>query len=104
LEAVLKQTPQDHPDSINLPKVIKIIREFLTNVNVESGKSENRFNLQQLNDQLIPNGEHIVNIHSFSNLFKLFLTYVNNISGSWINGGRASANFQRFFKEARRWW
>ncbi|CAB4399307.1 unnamed protein product [Rhizophagus irregularis] len=58
LEAVLKQTPQEHPDRINLPKVIKIIKEFLTNVNVESGKSENRFNLQQLNDQLIPKGEH----------------------------------------------
>jgi hypothetical protein len=63
LEAVLKQTPQDHPDRINLPKVIKIIKEFLTNVNVESGKSENRFNLQQLNDQLIPKGEHVNIIH-----------------------------------------
>ena len=60
---MLKQTPQDHPDRINLPKVIKIIKEFLTNVNVESGKSENRFNLQQLNDQLI--GEHMVNIILF---------------------------------------
>ncbi|KAG9296550.1 hypothetical protein G9A89_015142 [Geosiphon pyriformis] len=52
LEAVLKQTPQDHPDFTNLPKVISIIREFLTNVNVESGRSENRFNLQHLHDHL----------------------------------------------------
>ncbi|CAI2166629.1 18259_t:CDS:10 [Funneliformis geosporum] len=60
LDAVLKQTPKDHPDRINLPKVINIIKEFLTNVNVESGKSENRFHLQQLNDQLIPKGiEHM---------------------------------------------
>jgi RHO1 GDP-GTP exchange protein 1/2 len=72
LEAVLKQTPQDHPDHINLPKVIKIIKEFLTNVNVESGKSENRFNLQQLNDQLIPKGEHMVNII----LFKIISKYI----------------------------
>ncbi|CAG8462623.1 2782_t:CDS:10 [Funneliformis mosseae] len=60
LDAVLKQTPKDHPDRINLPKVINIIKEFLTNVNVESGKSENRFHLQQLYDQLIPKGiEHM---------------------------------------------
>jgi len=66
LEAVLRQTPKDHHDRINLPKVINIIREFLTNVNVESGKSENRFNLQQLNDQLIPKGiEHMVKHYFF---------------------------------------
>lgn len=59
LEVVLKHTPQDHPDRTNLPKVIKIIKEFLTNVNVESGKSENRFNLKQLHDQLIPKGTDI---------------------------------------------
>ncbi|CAG8515687.1 6938_t:CDS:10 [Diversispora eburnea] len=53
LEVVLKNTPQDHPDRENIPKVIKIIKEILTNVNIESGKSENRFNLQHLHDQLI---------------------------------------------------
>ncbi|CAG8521225.1 70_t:CDS:10 [Ambispora leptoticha] len=52
LEAVLKQTPPEHPDQTNLTKVINIIREILTNVNIESGKSENRFNLQQLDNQL----------------------------------------------------
>ncbi|CAG8548773.1 2177_t:CDS:10 [Gigaspora margarita] len=56
LDVVLKHTPNDHPDKINIPKVINIIKEFLTNVNIESGKSENRFNLQQLNDQLISKG------------------------------------------------
>ncbi|CAG8665312.1 13719_t:CDS:10 [Dentiscutata erythropus] len=56
LEVVLKHTPNDHPDKVNIPKVIKIIKEFLTNVNIESGKSENRFNLQQLNDQLMSRG------------------------------------------------
>ncbi|CAG8576104.1 12339_t:CDS:10 [Ambispora gerdemannii] len=52
LEAVLKQTPSEHPDQTNLTKVIRIIREILTSVNIESGKSENRFNLQQLDNQL----------------------------------------------------
>ncbi|CAG8441733.1 12332_t:CDS:10 [Cetraspora pellucida] len=56
LDAVLKNTPSNHPDKINIPKVINIIKEFLTNVNIESGKSENRFNLQQLNDQLSSRG------------------------------------------------
>ncbi|CAG8539869.1 16968_t:CDS:10, partial [Racocetra fulgida] len=56
LEAILKQTPQGHSDRTSLPKVISLIKECLSNVNTESGKSENRFNLQQLNDQLISNG------------------------------------------------
>ncbi|CAG8555821.1 16865_t:CDS:2 [Acaulospora colombiana] len=62
LEAVLKQTPQDHPDRRNLPTVVKLIKEFLASVNQESGKSENRFNLQQLNDQLIPKGNEIMDL------------------------------------------
>ena len=53
LEAVLKHTPEDNPDKQTLPKVIKSVREFLTNVNVEIGKSENRFNLAQLDQQLV---------------------------------------------------
>lgn len=56
LEAVLKQTPRDSDDRANLQKVITIIKNFLTSVNVESGKSENRFHLQQLNDQLALKG------------------------------------------------
>ena len=36
-----------------LPKVVKLVREFLTKVNVETGRSENRFNLAQLDQQLI---------------------------------------------------
>ncbi|CAG8443677.1 6433_t:CDS:10 [Acaulospora morrowiae] len=62
LEAVLKQTPEGNPDQKNLPVVVKIIREFLASVNTESGKSENRFNLQQLQDQLIPKGNEIMDL------------------------------------------
>lgn len=53
LEAVLKQTPEGSPDKLALPKVVKIVKEFLTKVNVETGKSENRFNLAQLDQQLV---------------------------------------------------
>ncbi|KDE03554.1 hypothetical protein MVLG_05982 [Microbotryum lychnidis-dioicae p1A1 Lamole] len=53
LEACLKHTPDDNPDKANLPKVVKLVREFLGKVNVESGKSENRFNLAQLDQQLV---------------------------------------------------
>ncbi|PWN37923.1 CNH-domain-containing protein [Meira miltonrushii] len=53
LEAVNKATPDDNPDKQALPKVIKIVKEFLTKVNAESGKSENRFNLAQLDQQLV---------------------------------------------------
>ncbi|KAK4046377.1 RHO1 GDP-GTP exchange protein 2 [Microbotryomycetes sp. JL201] len=60
LEACLKHTPDDNPDKLIIPKVITLIREFLNKVNVESGKSENRFNLAQLDQQLVfKNGEAV---------------------------------------------
>lgn len=61
LEAVLKHTPDDSPDKVALPKVVTIIRGFLTKVNEESGKTENRFNLMQLEQQLFFRpGEEVV--------------------------------------------
>ncbi|RIB24986.1 Dbl homology domain-containing protein [Gigaspora rosea] len=62
LEAILKQTPYGHPDSNSLPKVIILIKDFLSKVNSESGKSENRFNLQQLNDRLISSGSENIDL------------------------------------------
>ena len=53
LEAVLKHTPEDNPDKQNLPKVVEVVREFLRAVNAETGKAENRFNLLQLDQQLV---------------------------------------------------
>lgn len=65
LEACLKTTPDDNPDKVILPKVVKLVREFLAKVNVESGKSENRFNLAQLDQQLVfKNGEAVVSFPS----------------------------------------
>lgn len=44
-----------------LPKVVAIVRDFLGKVNTESGKTENRFNLVQLDQQLIFRpGEEVV--------------------------------------------
>ncbi|KAH8917687.1 hypothetical protein BT69DRAFT_1301626, partial [Atractiella rhizophila] len=60
LEAILKHTSDDNPDKLNIPKVVKQIREILTMLNAESGKTENRFNLQQLDSQLVfKNGEAV---------------------------------------------
>lgn len=53
LEAVLKHTPEDNPDKKTLPRVVEMIREFLKAVNAETGKAENRFNLLQLDQQLV---------------------------------------------------
>ncbi|CAO3599660.1 unnamed protein product [Absidia cylindrospora] len=52
LREILKHTPKDHPDQQTIPKAMKIIGEHLTNVNHETGKTENRFNLQLLAEKL----------------------------------------------------
>ncbi|KAF9480490.1 CNH-domain-containing protein [Pholiota conissans] len=52
LEAVLKHTPADSSDKAALTKVVALVREFLGKVNTETGKTENRFNLLQLDQQL----------------------------------------------------
>lgn len=52
LENVLKYTAEDNPDREQIPEAIKKIKEFLQKVNIESGKAENHFNLQQLNRDL----------------------------------------------------
>jgi hypothetical protein len=52
LENVIKYTAEGESDSRDIPKAIALIRDFLSRVNVESGKAENHFNLQQLNHQL----------------------------------------------------
>jgi hypothetical protein len=52
LEGILKCTADDNPDKKEIPKAIKLIKETLSKVNVESGKAENHFNLMQLNRDL----------------------------------------------------
>jgi hypothetical protein len=61
LEAVLKHTPDDNPDKTTLPQVVAMVRGFLERVNVETGKTENRFNLLELDQQLVfKQGEQVV--------------------------------------------
>ncbi|TDL23883.1 CNH-domain-containing protein [Rickenella mellea] len=52
-DVILKYTPDDNPDKEDLIKVVAIVRDFLNKVNVESGRTENRFNLLQLDQQLV---------------------------------------------------
>ncbi|KAI9726986.1 MAG: RHO1 GDP-GTP exchange protein 2 [Chrysothrix sp. TS-e1954] len=52
LENVLKYTTDDSPDKEDIPRAIVGIREVLSRVNIESGKSENHFTLMQLSQQL----------------------------------------------------
>lgn len=52
LESILKYTADGNPDKEDLPKVIIGIREVLSKVNLESGRSENAFTLMQLSMQL----------------------------------------------------
>lgn len=63
LDVVLKYTPDDNPDKKDLPKAIAIVKEFLGKVNIESGKTENRFSLLQLDQQLVfRQGEEVVSL------------------------------------------
>ena len=50
---MLKYTPDDSQDKTDIPKVIEMIKTFLAKVNIESGKSENIFELAQLEQQLV---------------------------------------------------
>ncbi|XP_006461808.1 hypothetical protein AGABI2DRAFT_185908 [Agaricus bisporus var. bisporus H97] len=52
LESVLKNTPEDSSDKTMIPKAVVMIRELLNKLNQETGKTENRFNLAQLENQL----------------------------------------------------
>ncbi|KAI8388193.1 CNH domain-containing protein [Radiomyces spectabilis] len=56
LREILKHTPRDHPDQTDIPKAMSIISEFLSSVNTETGKAENRFNLQLLEERLMYKG------------------------------------------------
>jgi hypothetical protein len=58
---VLKQTPEESSDKEDLPKVVTLVREFLAEVNSQTGRTENRFNLLQLEQQLLFRpGEQVV--------------------------------------------
>ena len=63
LEAVLKQTPEESADKQEIPKVVTLVRSFLAEVNLQTGRTENRFNLLQLEQQLVFRpGEQVVRV------------------------------------------
>jgi RHO1 GDP-GTP exchange protein 1/2 len=60
LENVLKYSADDNPDKKDIPVAIGLIRDFLTKVNIETGKAENHFTLTQLYQALkFPPGEFV---------------------------------------------
>ncbi|CEP19415.1 hypothetical protein [Parasitella parasitica] len=52
LREILKNTPENHPDCETIPKAMQLIQQFLQRVNEESGKTENKFGLQILEEKL----------------------------------------------------
>ncbi|KAI8889430.1 hypothetical protein K501DRAFT_208418, partial [Backusella circina FSU 941] len=52
LREIMKHTPDDHSDKESLPKVMAVIGQYLSRVNEESGKTENRFSLEILQQKL----------------------------------------------------
>lgn len=52
LREILKKTPDDSPDKILIPQVMGIVTKYLERVNAETGKRENLFNLQQIQERL----------------------------------------------------
>ncbi|KAL1924397.1 uncharacterized protein VTP21DRAFT_7432 [Calcarisporiella thermophila] len=74
LGQILKHTPEGHPDHVNIPRVMEIIREFLNRVNVETGKTENRFNLEQLHERIVfKAGSEPVDLHLLDSHRQLIL-------------------------------
>ncbi|KAI8887425.1 hypothetical protein K501DRAFT_175556, partial [Backusella circina FSU 941] len=49
---ILKHTPPDHPDQQSLTKAIEIIKQLLSNVNLEAGHAKNVFDLMRINQNL----------------------------------------------------
>ncbi|KAI9475761.1 MAG: CNH domain-containing protein [Benjaminiella poitrasii] len=86
LREILKHTPKDHPDQEIIPRVMTIIAKFLADVNKETGKTENVFNLQLLNERLVNK--------NMSN-FDLDLTARNRqiiIKGTWKKGSGSESS------------
>jgi hypothetical protein len=78
----LKQTANDCADKRDLPKVVTLVREFLAEVNRETGRAENRFNLLQLEQQLLFRpGEQVVRISKHSYHFLILFLCTIRICG-----------------------
>lgn len=63
LDAILKHTPPDNPDRVNIPKATDIIKQFLTRVNEENGKAKNRFDLERIDQKLLFKADKVVSYY-----------------------------------------
>lgn len=52
LREILKRTPDDSSDKELIPQVMENITQYLIQVNADTGKSENKFNLEQIQTRL----------------------------------------------------
>ncbi|KAI8340634.1 hypothetical protein BC941DRAFT_417744 [Chlamydoabsidia padenii] len=52
LREILRRTPKDNPDHELIPKVMDTIAGYLMHLDTETGKCENIFNLQQIEERL----------------------------------------------------
>ena len=102
LREVLRHTPKDHPDQENIAKAMKIIANFLTIVNRETGKTESRHNLYLLEQRLVNQrqADMVVKLYSYifsvsifitcSAIYKLIYTYLNIYLGFGITCRKSS--------------
>lgn len=80
LREILKHTPNDHPDQKDIPEAMAKIAKFLSDVNRETGITENRFELERLDERLV--NKHISNLVSnFFNFFFQGCTNDRNLTG-----------------------
>lgn len=52
LEAILKRTPDNHPDREAIPKVMEIIKGILDRMNHTAGETKNKFDLRRIHANL----------------------------------------------------
>lgn len=87
----MKHTPNDSPDKHVLEQVITLVKDFLGKVNTASGKTENRFNLMQLHQQLLfKPGEEVVRFFFFYSFLPFFMFGL----GSTTDGRGSRVNLQ----------
>ncbi|KAI0226125.1 RHO1 GDP-GTP exchange protein 2 [Massospora cicadina] len=66
LDAIIKFTADEHPDRVNLKKVIDILKGYLNRINVETGKADNKLKLSRLSQLIVgsPSELRLLNLMS----------------------------------------
>jgi hypothetical protein len=84
LREILKHTPKKHPDQETIPRVMSIIARFLADVNRETGKTENKFNLELLDQRLTNKNISNVVKYPILLLLLLFRAVADSVHRTWI--------------------